>query len=217
MGKLQKTNQSVMPLKALPSDADRSKVVLDIGVWLDGLLSLDGDKSVRRLEVLLPIIKQEAWGFSEIEIKEAFTMYVKSELMYNGKVLEPIDNFLTVILFNKVIQGYREIVRSRKKVKEDKFDEEKRKKDFFYVINLWESYKQTNKLTRDCSWCYDYLEERLDDFDFSPKEKKSLMKLGLDQKLDEVDARSKAKRVLLRRYFDRLEAKSIELIDLIEI
>ncbi len=57
MGKLQKTNQSVMPLKALPSDSDRSKVVLDIGVWLDGLLSLDGDKSVRRLEVLLPIIK----------------------------------------------------------------------------------------------------------------------------------------------------------------
>ena len=43
------------------------------------------------------------------------------------------------------------------------------------------------------------------------------MKLGFDQKLDLADAKSKAKRVLLRRYFDRLSAKNIELIDLIEI
>jgi hypothetical protein len=217
MDKLKITNKSVIPLKALPSDEDRSRVVLNIGVWLDGLLSLDGDKSVRRLEVLLPIIKEEAWGFSEKEIKEAFTMYVKSDLMYNGKVIEPIDNFLTVILFNKVIQGYREAVRNRKKLKEIDYDEEKRKQDFFYVISLFESYMHSNKLPKDCSWCYDYLEERLDDFHFTKKQKQTLMKLGLEQKLDEIDARSKAKKVLLARYFDRIIAKSINLKDLIEL
>jgi len=205
-----------LPFKALPSDAARQKKVLELGVWLDGILSLDGDKSVRRLEVLLPIIKDEAWGLSLNQVKEAFTMYVKSELMYNRKLLEPRDNFLTVILFNKILQAYRDAIRNRKKPVEVDHEELKRLEDYSNVISAFDSFSDCDKLPKDSSWIYYYLEARLDDFVFTNREKQLLMKLGADQKLSEPEAKEKAMITLVRRYFDKLIAKNIHLKEILK-
>lgn len=211
--KLSTLKHEILPIKELPSEEARTEAILHLGVWLDGMLSLDGEKSVRRLEILLPIVRDEAWGFSVKEIKEAFTMYVKSELMYNQKVIEPRDNFLTVILFNKVIKAYREQRKPKKQGDKMTAEEIKALNDYMYVINLFDYFVQNNKVPVDCQWVYDYLESRVEDFRFSISEKKILMRLGKEQKLSKKESAEKSKRVLLMRYFNQIQAKGFHIKD----
>lgn len=208
MDKLEKRESSlVLPIKALPSDEARSKVVLELGIWLDGLLSLDGEKSVKRLEVLLPMIKDVAWSLSIEEVKKAFTMYVKHELP-----IEPRDNYLTIILFNKVISEYKKTKTTNKK--QIDIDEDKKLSDYNYVINLFDNFVQTDRLLPQCSWVYTYLEHK-EVINFSAKEKKLMYKLAYEQEREHESAVLLSKRRLVLRFFRAIHAKGEHIKDYI--
>lgn len=143
-----------VPLKALPSDEIYNKKILKLGVWLDGVLSLDGEKSVKRLEVLLPMIKESyARTYSIHEIQKAFMMYVKGEL--DG--IEPRDNYLTVILFNKVLNQYREQAYQRPKTQKKSNEELKADQDFLDAVSHYDYFLERDKLDENCAWVYTYL------------------------------------------------------------
>lgn len=73
--------------------------IKDFGRWLCKLLSLDGIKSADRLESVLEVVESSSLNIEEL--KKAFTMYVNG-----GFPIEPRDNYLTVIQFNKVVNCY---------------------------------------------------------------------------------------------------------------
>ncbi len=69
------------------------------GVWLQTLLSIDGDRATNRLEAVLDEVPKSSLSIEQL--KSAFLSYT------NGKfTLEPKDNYLTVILYNKVVNCY---------------------------------------------------------------------------------------------------------------
>jgi len=94
----------LVPIKAIPEAHLNAKILNDLTPWLTQLLSIKAtDENVERLEVLLPMVKDNCWSMPIWEIKKAFTMYVQGKLP-----IEPRDNYLTAILFSKVIQAYKE-------------------------------------------------------------------------------------------------------------
>ncbi len=97
-----------IPLRGLTEEA-RNALIFDLGDWLARALSLHGEKSAERLEVLLPMIKNSAWGLSILEIKKAFEYYIEGQLS-----IEPRDNYLTAILFSKIIKEYKVAYLSKK-------------------------------------------------------------------------------------------------------
>ena len=145
------------------------------------------------------------------EIKNMFEMYVDGKLD-----VEPLPNHLDRIQLGKIANAYRKYkkVKPQKKTLEEQ-DKEKAIEDQHYVITLFDYYIQNNTVPNDCQWVYIYLEERLTDFKFNPMEKRTLFKLGKDQKLTNEEAKDKAKRHLIMRYFDRLHAKDKHIKDLI--
>lgn len=76
--------------------------------WLDKLLSLKGEDAAKRLEILIPVIKESAASFSKNQLHEAFVLYAKGDLD-----IDPKDNYLTVIQFNKVLKSYRRYCQKR--------------------------------------------------------------------------------------------------------
>ena len=199
----------ILPIKALPSVEAQNKKILELGVWLDGLLSLQGDMSAKRLEILLPMIKDSAWSMSINDIKKAFTMYVKSELN-----LEPRDNYLTIILFNRVMKEYKNTQRA----KPEKFDEDEYKKahDKVLAIMEFDYFIHNNKVSEHSYWVYTFLES-LGLIADSAKKKKNIKKLVEDEPLKRSNEEViyECKRRLLEQYFNRLNAKDQHLKDLV--
>jgi len=111
---------AIMPFKGIPDSPQRTSLILGLGVYLDAILSLDGAKSVMRLEVLLPMIQDYAWGLNAMQVKEAFDLYVRHKLP-----IEPRDNYLTPILFNKVLEAYKQHKKPPKKEIPQISDDEK--------------------------------------------------------------------------------------------
>ena len=100
---LVKKGESI-PIKAIPEAQLTTKILNDLSPWLCQLLSIKAtNENVERLEVLLPMIKDNCWSMPISEIKKAFTMYVQGKLP-----IEPRDNYLTAILFSKVILEYKQ-------------------------------------------------------------------------------------------------------------
>lgn len=114
------TKVAKMPFKGIPDSPQRTSLILGLGVYLDAVLSLEGSKSVTRLEVLLPMISDYAWGLNAMQVKEAFDLYVRGKLP-----IEPRDNYLTPILFNKVINAYKSQKQPKPKKAPEMSQEEK--------------------------------------------------------------------------------------------
>lgn len=231
--------RNVIPFFAMPSDIQRNEQTMNLGDWLDGLLSLDGDKSVKRLEVLLPMIKDNSWRLSVDEVKEAFTMYAQGKLP-----LEPRDNYLTVVLYNKVIQLWKNQRTIKPKEMKELSEEEKDKIKLSNeltvlsgVINCFDAYVQTGDIITGYVWIYKHLDE-LNILNFSGKEKIAQMPLAKEELIkekeltvnkseyksfmislennNEQDAiKSKAKNMLLCRFFAGLHAKGKHIKDLL--
>ena len=112
---------NIVPIHALPEEI-LNKQIFDLGDWMQGVLSLRGEESMKRLEILLPQIKKTAKGISIREIKTAFDLYLDNKL-----TIEPRDNYLTLILFNKVIKEYKDRLPKKTKVIQEMSEEEKHK------------------------------------------------------------------------------------------
>ena len=210
--KLEVLNNTI-PVKAIPEEKLNTIVLTVFSDWLCGLLSLLGETSAERLEFALPAIKEHCWSMGFDEIKKMFEMYADNKLN-----IEPIPNYFDRILFGKIVNAYKQQkkVEAPQKSPEEKEREYKALQDQHYVITLFDYWVQHNNVPTDCHWVYTYLEERLEDFRFSDKEKISLYNKGKEQKtLTDEEIKEKCKRILLMRYFAQLHAKGKHIKDIV--
>lgn len=200
----------VMPYKALPEEV-RTKKTLELGVWLDRMLSLTGDMSTKRLEVLLPMIKDHAWNYSTKEIKEAFTAYVTGKL-----AIEPRENYLSVILFNKVMNLYRESIMVHKKKQDplEKAEEHLAMYKMSETIIYFDAFVQDDELPEEAVWIYDYL-EYMDILSYTKDEKLMKYRIAQERTKTQAEAVTMSKLMLLKDYFRRLIAKGNHIKELI--
>lgn len=200
----------VLPYKALLEEV-RTKKTLELGVWLDRMLSLTGEMSTKRLEVLLPMIKDHAWNYSVKEIKEAFTAYVTGKL-----AIEPRENYLSVILFNKVMNLYKEsiMVHRPKKDPIEKAEEHLRLYKIHQTILFFDKFVQTNELGEEASWLYDYL-EYMDVLSPTKDEKLVKYKIAQERTKTQPEAITMSKLMLLKDFFARLHAKGKHIKELL--
>lgn len=133
----------LVPLRGMPEEVLNDKILNDLAPWLSQLLAIDdNEKNISRLEVLLPMIKESAWSMSVSEIKKAFLMYAKGELS-----IEPRDNYLTAILFSKVINTYKQQRREKPQIIEKPMISEKEIKQNA-IENIWLAWDEFEKLKR---------------------------------------------------------------------
>ena len=168
------------------------------------------------------------------DIKKAFTLYVQGKLP-----IEPRDNYLTVILFSKVIEAFKQ--QRKVKPKELKMPEptQQEKDDLTYlgVVNCFDEFTQSNSIIDGYVWVYDHLDE-LDIINFSDKDKIKQMPIAQKKLISEAKQNknpndyktfmrdmennrkgqaviNKAKKMLLERFFGKLIAKEQHLKDLL--
>lgn len=145
----------IVPLRGLPEKI-LSNQIFELGIWLERLLSLEGQKSTERMIVLLPEIKKSSWGMSIEEIKNAFIFYTEGKL-----TIEPRDNYLTVILYNKIINEYKSKYKKKKVVKEKPKMTQQEKDEIMEeaISTALEIYKNTEAINLP-SPKYDYLDSK---------------------------------------------------------
>lgn len=72
--------------------------------WIMQQLSIKPtEENITRVEAVLPEIKYHCMSLSIAQVMEALQMYVRGELP-----LEPRDNYLTPIIFGKIIKAYKQ-------------------------------------------------------------------------------------------------------------
>ncbi len=150
--------------------------ITDFGNWLCKLLSLDGIKSADRLDEVLYRVPKCSLNIEQI--KSAFLSYV------NGKfTLEPRDNYLTVIQFNKVINCY--IIENNKKNKYEEITKEPMDaKEVIYYNKLavktsFNHFLEFRTVDKKRIYVYDIL----DSLGKMPADKESKLKVFEDAKL----------------------------------
>jgi methionine synthase II (cobalamin-independent) len=215
----------LVPIKAIPQESRQKQYLLLID-WLIKTLSLTGEKAADRIEVLIPMIEECAWSLTLEDIKKAFTFYVQGKLP-----IEPRDNYLTVILFSKVIEAYKQqrVVKKELPQLPEKSQKEKDNIILSGVINCFNQFTKTNSIINGYTWVYDHLDEN-NIINFSDDEKRKQMpiakkKLIIENKsnLNRGDYKvfmsdmenkrknqaviNKAKKMLLERFFLGLQAE----------
>lgn len=212
---LQVVKYDTVPIKAMPEQTLNTKILgskneQGLSEWLCRLLSIKPtQENVDRLEVLLPMVKDNCWSMTIDDIKKAFRMYVQGKLP-----IEPRDNYLTAILFSKVIQEYKNqlppikpLELPKPNISEDVKEEIVKKG----VERCRKEYKEFGMVLPGNSHIYDYLFEK-GILKPSEEEKKAAW-----QKAKTIDRKSKhplevnrtkkdsfiseAKRILLENYF----------------
>ncbi len=142
----------------MPEEVLNEKLLNDLAPWLMELLSLeDTEKNVTRLEVLLPMIKESAWSMSISEIKKAFLKYAKGELP-----IEPRDNYLTAILFGKVINAYKQQRREKPQMIEKPMisDKEREQNAIANIWLAWDEFKNLGRIPVEYHTAFDELYQR---------------------------------------------------------
>lgn len=205
-----------VPIKAIPEGTLNAKILGSkneegLSDWLCRMLSIKAtQENVDRLEVLLPMVKDNCWSMTIEEIKKAFTMYVQGKLP-----IEPRDNYLTAILFSKVIQEYKNQMPIKKPLELPKPNiSEKEKEEILKsgVKRLKQEYKDFGMVLPGNSHIYDYLnekgilrpskEEKKEAWEKAKKiEKRSLHPLEI-HKTKKESFISESKRILLENYFE---------------
>ncbi len=179
--------------------------------WLSDILSLkNNSENVKRLAQVLPMIKESAWSMNIVEIKKAFTMYVKGQL----PGLEPRDNYLTPILFSSVMNTYKQQRKPKKQeVSFEITDEEKERNAYLNCIYAYDEWKQEKKLPNDYHWVYETLKER-GLLKVSEEESKSLNEHLRETypHFNKEQKKIKGRIILLERFFERLKVHVKELL-----
>jgi hypothetical protein len=199
-----------LPLKAYPEKDLNTLLATQFKFWLCGLLSMKSSNE-DAVDASLPAIKKHCWSLGLREVKKMFEMYVDGELS-----ITPRSNYLDRVLVGQIFQSYKAQQRT-KPIKKD-IDQEKRDQDLMDVISLFDNFIQFRKIDDRFVWVYTYLDEKglmnyYDEKKRFNQEKIVLFTLGKEQKLTDEEAKIKAKIVLLRRYFERLEAKDQHIKD----
>lgn len=215
--------ESTLPLKAYPKEK-LNEILLGkfdgdpdcFVVWVSDLLGLRDETSAKRLILSMGAIKDACWSMGFIEIKKMFEMYVDGKLIYEDKqgelFLKPITNYFDRALFGQIKYEYNKRIKIIEIPTEKDYEQEKRDSDMLYVVQLFDYFIQNRRIPNLSVWVYDYLDAK-ELINYTPKEKILLYKLGKEQKLTDDEAKLKSKIVLIRRYFERLEAKDKHIKD----
>ncbi len=137
---------------------------------------------------------------------------------YRDSLLDitPMTNHMDRILFGQILKADKKFDQNDNRITgglemAEKLEKEREQEDYLNVINWFDWFIQNRKVTEEMTWVYDYL--ILKDKLFKPKEKFriNLVQTGIDEGLEIPEAKAKAKRTLLRMYFERLEEKKLHL------
>lgn len=159
MGKPVKTKYSIIPLHAMDEVRKNSQILDDLAPWLTQLLTIKNtEENVDKMEAVLVMVEAHARRLSIFEIKTAFFMYVMGEL----PELEPVDNYLTPILFGKVIRAYKQV---RPTITGDvaplELPSAEKEKNANAVLKMaFESWKEKQRVDTDYFTAFDTLIER---------------------------------------------------------
>lgn len=226
-------SENKLPLKAYP-DEMLNAVIIELSVWLSGLLSLTDETSAKRLEVALPAIKEHCWGMGLHEVKKMFEMYADYKLG-----MKPIPNYFDRVLLGKIAHAYK---LQKPKVMIEDHQEKPSKEEVDHQMNdriteLYLEYSNSKRLSGVLNGVYQYLfdsgklpkhdsEFKNRIFDRAKKiakaeamtrtmssmdEKRSLkMTLGKIAAGKDGSIRVIAKRLILCEYFDELIKSSNE-------
>ena len=129
-----------------------------LGEWLCKLLSLDGERATDRLGEVLDRVPKTPLSIEQI--KSSFLMYV------DGKFpIEPRDNYLTVILFNKIINCYiQENNKKNRFTETESMIKPLTESDYKRIIkDEFENYKFSGELNPNRNYLYDELKIEVED------------------------------------------------------
>lgn len=207
------TLENQLPLRAYPKDKLDNVFDNQFILWLSDLLSLTDELSAKRLYLAVEPIKTACWSMGFAEIKKMFELYADGKLS-----IAPIPNYFDRILLGKIVQSYKENLKSVNNVKKIDESEYKDLIDVQDCLDHFESFKTNGKLNKNAYWIYAYL------YDF--KKVKSFIDFAdgikvqtwdrfkhLDKKTDDKIEDSKTE--ILRLFFERLVQTNIELKPLI--
>ncbi len=209
------TKFSKTPIKAIPQDTIQN-FELPFMNYLSRLLNLKADNA-DNLEMCVPVILDINRNYTFEQIAEMFTLYADSKLN-----IEPISNYIDRILLGKIKNGYIDYLnksnRKKKALKKDVNGKSlnpeevyKREMDIVQACEWFDSYLHLNKIKPAAVWVYDFLEsEGLIEFS---KEEKNKVYINIKQSKDltKDQAVKSSKLYLLKRYFDFLKDKDLNL------
>lgn len=208
-----KTTGYEVPIHAIPQSKWDQLICKELIPRILTMLSVDLSRNQHRIAATELMIRESANRISPADIEKAFMMYIKGQL----PGLEPKDNYLTPILFTKVITAYKEQQRPKPKQWEPPQLSDKEKADLIYtgLINCYDAWYQEKRVVPGYQWCYDHLDE-LKLIKFSKEEKLAAMEESkkrikakrslLERAKEEIETTpahiSEAKRILLEQYFE---------------
>lgn len=226
---LVKTKGYSMPVHTIPPNSWDKIICKGLIPKLLVMLSIDLDKNPERIAATEVMIKESANRISPEEIEKAFMYYIKGELAG----LEPRDNYLTPILFSKVIKAYKEQKKPTPKI-ERRLPTEEEKEMLIYhgLVSCFDRWVQEKRVIPGYVWVYDHLQNDAKIMSFTKEEKwkamgearEELKKEGdpLDrsfaQKLEDKKApavQNRAKLILLGDYFKKIKDDGYHLKDLL--
>ena len=225
-----------LPLKNYPKDGEKlnSDILLGLMPFISGLLSLTDEVSAKRLKIALPAVKEHCWSMGLAEIKKMFEMYVDNKLS-----IEPIPNYFDRILFGKIVAAYKQQKPIKiRAIKEPEMTQEQKDANVLMgVINCFDNFIQERYIPSGYVWVYKHLIDDLKVHSFTPDEKKKQMVIAkevlikeakdgdrneytqfmfdLENNLQDDAIKVQAKKMLLEKWFAKLESQKKHIKELI--
>ncbi|RPG37661.1 MAG: hypothetical protein CBB72_002215 [Muricauda sp. TMED12] len=183
-----------MPIHTLPDESWNEVICKGLIPRIMMLLSINLEKNPERIAATEMMIKESANRISPEEIEKAFKLYVLGKL----PALEPMDNHLTPILFNKVVTAYKETKPKEKHepIKLDISDDEKQRNAFMNCVYAFDDWVGKKEVDYNYHTAYDELKSRGFISAPSKEESKKVMELAKSRLLRESSTNRQLKETL---------------------
>lgn len=146
-----------MPIHTLPDSSWNEVICKGLIPRIMMLLSINLEKNPERIAATEMMIKESANRISPEEIEKAFRMYAMGKL----PGLEPMDNHLTPILFNKVVTAYKQQKREEPKVVKFELSEEQKEENaYLNCIYAFDDWLPKQEVSYNYHTAYDHLKEK---------------------------------------------------------
>ncbi len=206
-----------MPIHTLPPDSWEQTICKGLIPRILMLLSINLEKNPERIAATELMIRESANRITPSEIEKAFKMYVMGQLSN----LEPRDNYLTPILFNKVVNQYKQQkntakVEAKVELSEEEkkqIEEDRKKNEYLNCLYAYDEWKQDGKVPMDYHWVVDTLKEK-GLLKVSEEESKSLNTYLRENYPDSNREKrwKKGRSLILERFFERLKVPLKEIL-----
>ncbi|MGB2525676.1 hypothetical protein [Flagellimonas sp. SN16] len=146
-----------MPIHTLPDSSWDETICKGLIPRLMMMLSINLEKNPERIAATEMMIKESANRISPVEIEKAFKLYVLGKL----PGLEPMDNHLTPILFNKVVTAYKEQKKPiKQEINTEISEDEKERNAFLNCVYAFDDWLPRQEVSYEYHTAYDELKSR---------------------------------------------------------